>query len=812
VVNERTDPTGLSPASADAGAAAGGAETGAKGAGPGEADDLGDVRRPNLIVGLLELMFGRAENQIFGSVILLAAVVLLFAGLRVVGATPTLEFSYSGAIDGILSQLSVTGPAALLVGVATAVNVFAGALILRLATASTFRSVTDLVLGGYATAAIVDAAILFVLGSVGLFGWPELLLFHLGVFVLGAAVWWRTPGFALFEGPIRVSLRRPLAWWPLVIVLWAGPVIIQLASPAAPFMDVLPNHVAPVEHVRAFGSFATLTTSPSPIYGTSRLMLGYVGVLGTLTTVTSLHAVLAEAAFATPLLILVAMSLRRAASALFGGSASYWILLTFPLSFAFLRISDTRGTIAAFPLALFALAAVAEELRVVADRREAPSFRPDLGLTFALAGAVLIHPLIGMFAWVAVLGVLILYPTQLGPRVIPALGGSAVMSLPQIVTMAAIAAPSWIGFVLVVAGVAVAFGLAAGLALVVRALRDTEIADVLAEWSFDSAPIAGLCRVLVVVVGIGSLLRITQTHLNLDGDYPEQEFIAFARLLALCLFGAVIAIVRPQRGWILLGCAIGGATAAWATASLIGEASLTQKAIHYEVPKTIEYWIPVMLALGGAAAISAVWRLRWLSIARPLFAFLFLAVALYPYAKPVVIGPVRVDTSVIEAPLVDDITIGEHRGAESLGQALRIADVGYWSVLGYPDTRNIIDEQRQQVVDEIRSLEAQGKIGPNTQILHIASDFQQWTSVPIGVFTGAMETSVSFNPAANIHTEGGRLYPFSDLATQMATRPGYVVLEPQNFNQDEYDQVATLLKAGGYRQIWSNWQAAIYER
>ena len=102
----------------------------------------------------------------------------------------------------------------------------------------------------------------------------------------------------------RLRARRPAAWWLLVGLVWAGPLIIQLASPAAPFMDVLPNHVAPVEHVRVFGSFATLTTSPSPIYGPSRLMLGYVGLLGDLTTIANLEAILAVAAFALPLTIL----------------------------------------------------------------------------------------------------------------------------------------------------------------------------------------------------------------------------------------------------------------------------------------------------------------------------------------------------------------------------------------------------------------------------------------------------------------------------------------------------------------------------
>jgi len=734
---------------------------------------------------IVAALAGRSEEQLYGSVVLLAGCIVLLAGLDVVAVSPDWGFTYPGAWTGILSQLPVTLPAAVLVAGAAAANVAAGALLLRLAGGRPYRSITDFALGGFATAAIADAALLFVLGSLGLFGWPELLVAHAGV--AGLALARRAtsrreagrrhaPAWTVFDGPVRPRLRRPLAWWPLVLMLWSGP----------------------------------LNVSPSPIYGPSRLMLGYVATLGTLTTLTNLHAILAEAAFATPLAILLALALRRATGAMFGGSSSFWILVAFPLTFTFSRIPDTRGTVEAFPLALYALALVADELRVVANWRDDPPFRPDLALTFALAGAVLVHPLIGMFAWAAALAALILYPLQLGPRLIPALAGSAVMSLPQVLTMSAVAAPSWIGFVLLAAGLATAFAVAAAIAVTVRALRDAEIAEVLADWSFDTTWTSGFCRITVIVFGIATMLRITQTHMNFPEDWPEVQIDSFARLVGLALLGSLLALLRPQRGWILVGCAIGAAASAWATASMFGDASLTQLAIHYEVPKTVEYWIPTMLALGSAAAISAVWRLRRLGFVRPLAVFGFLLVSLYPFTQPLALGPVKVDTSLVEAPLAADIAIGEHRGAESLGLALREADLGYWDFLGYPDARNVIDEQRQQVVDEIRSLEAEGRIGPSTQILHVASDFQQWTSVPIGVFTGAIETSVSLDPIANIHTEGGRLYGFGDLDTLLRAHPGFVVLEPQNLDATQYDGVVRELTTHGYREIWSNWQAEIY--
>jgi hypothetical protein len=789
--------------------------------GPGDGDALGErwweakerggTFASDPIDRSFAFLFGRTLDLFFGSVVLLAGCVILAVGLTVVGSRWTTAFTYGGALDGILSQIGVTGPAALMVAAASAANIMTGAIVIRLTSERPFRSLSDLVLGGLVGAVIADTALLLALGSVGLFGWPELLVFHVAVVGAYAGMRWLGSDWRLIEGSLRIRLRRPVAWWPLVLALWAGPVIVQLASPASPFMDILPNHVAPVEHVRIFGSYDTLITSPSPIYGPSRLMLGWIGTLGTLATLTGLHAVLANAAFATPLAILVALALRRAAGAMFGGSAGFWVLLTFPLTFTFLRIPDTRATVLAFPLALYALSIVAEELRVIAEWRPPPSLRPDLALTFALAGTVIVHPLIGLFVYLAVAGAFVFYPVQLGPRLIPALGGALPMILGQALVMLGVDAPSWLGLAGFAAGVGVAFALAAVVAITTRMLGRTEVAAFISDWSFDTAETAGICRMALLLAATASLLRITQTHVNLIEDFPLLQIDLFSQLVLLALIGAVLAVLRPQRGWILLGWTIVAGCGVWAWASLVGVVGLSDQAIHYEVPKGVEYWLPVMLALGAAAAVSAIWRMRHIGPIKHLTLLGFLVVSLYPLTVPVSIGPVTLNTSVVEAPLADSTLIGQHRGAESLGLALREAQTGYWDFFGYPDSRNIIDEQRQQVVDEIRSLESQGRIGPSTQILHIASDFQQWTSVPIGVFTGALETSISLNPIVNIHTEGGRLLGFDSLAPQIAAHPGYIVFEPQNLNQATHDAVMGLVSGAGYREIWSNWQAIIFE-
>ncbi len=775
-------------------------------------------------------LIGRDLHAAQMSVALLVGFGFLIAGLEVVRVSPLWGFTYGGAVSGVLSQLSVTGPAAVLVAAAAAANVLAGAVVLRLLGVPAYRSLSELALSGFAAAVVLDAGVLFVLGSAGLFGWPELLALHAAVAVSYVAGRRRRP---LLAGPIRAYVSRPAAWWLLVVAVWAGPLIVQLASPAVPFMDVLPNHVAPVEHVRVFGSFSTLTTSPSPIYGPSRLMLGYVALLGQITTITNLDAVLADAAFALPLTILLALAVRRLARDLFGGSASFWVLLTFPLTFTFMRIPDSRDTVVVFPLAAWALCLIARELRGRNERlqpaephdiappassrpssRPSSTRRPDLVLAFALGGAFLVHPVIGLVAIAAAGGALILYPVRLARRLVPALGGGLVLAAPQALTMGGIDAPSWIGALFVVAGIATAFGLAfavgavadrlasvasAGTAVEAVVPDDETAPDIDSDDASDWVSTAEWGRAALVGAAIAALLVVARSHIPQPGDPASEVMIDFPHLVWLCLGGLALSALRIGRGWIVLGCGIAAGLAAWAASGLVGYADLTQQSVHYEVPKSVEYWLPVMLAIGAAAALAAVSRQRRLGLLGPLAIGVFLLLAVYPTTQP----------------LATNVQIGEHRASESLGLALREAELGYWNmgVPGvYPDPRLIIDAPRQAVVDELRSEEEAGRLGPSTRVLNIASSFQQWISVPVGVFTGAMETSISLQPELSIHTVGGRLLGFDQLDAQIASGYGYVVLEPAGLAPDLIDQVKSDLSAGGYRQIWSNSQATIYSR
>ena len=92
----------------------------------------------------------------------------------------------------------------------------------------------------------------------------------------------------------------------------------------------------------------------------------------------------------------------------------------------------------------------------------------------------------------------------------------------------------------------------------------------------------------------------------------------------------------------------------------------------------------------------------------------------------------------------------------------------------------------------------------------IASWFQEWVAVPIGAFTGAMETSISLSPELSIHTVGGRLYGFGRLVPELNSGYGYVVLQVDGLPPDVVARTKTDIAAAGYREIWSNSFAIIY--
>jgi hypothetical protein len=692
------------------------------------------------------------------------AALLLEVALR--RGDPLEGFTFGGALAGIAGQLPVTLPAAVAVSVAAAVNAVAGAVILRLARRTAFRSWSDLVLAGFAGAVVLDALLVFVLAGVGLFRPVALASILLVVCLAGLGA---RPLVAI---PLRVG-RLNLARGLLLGLVWCGPLLVALASPVVPAADVLPNHVAPAEHLRVFGSIASLASYPSPIYGASRLFLGYSALMGTLATLTGLPAALAVAAFTGPLLVISAVAMRRLAGIAFGREAEFWVLLAFPLAFTFVRLPDVRDSVVALPLAAFALALLLLPDRVRRDRAaSAPDRpnRPDWQLTAALTAATLVHPLVGVLTAVSVAVLTMADPARFARRAIPALLATAVAVVPQLAVMIGLeAAPLW--------GV-IAFGAAAVVAVLSAAVVD--LADwprIATSWATAVTIVVGGLVVAVIVVGVPAATGAAWQSFN--PAFPM-------------LFGAaVLAVLGPaptsRGGRRLLLASLAAGAGALLVVAAVPDSSLVGQSLRYEVPKAVGYWLPWACVPAAAGLLAAVARWRGPLLAGSAVVGTVLAVVLLSVGSP--------------AP---DSAQASHAVADDLAHDLRTAELAYWQA--DPDARLVVDATGDEVLAFLRGQVADGQLVSTSQLLHVAASYQESASLPIADFTGIDETTVSADATTNIFTAGGRIHPLSALPAELGAGFAYVVLEPTGLPNG----IRAAIVAVGYRSVFVNPRAEVF--
>ncbi len=679
----------------------------------------------------------------------LLAVAATLVGIRMLDGT-ILASSWSGALRGVVSQLPVTVPAALVTAGAAAVQLTAGTVLIRLARGSPYHSVADAVLAGLVGAVAISLVSLFLLGGLGWFRQPLLLAVQAVVIGLG-----------LFARPLLGSRPR-LAIGPLsaaivlVVFAWSGAILVQLASPVVPFLDVLPNHVAPAEHLRTFGDFATLTIAPSPIYGPSRMFLGYTALMGTTTTLTGLPAVLTVAAFVLPALGLIGLGMVRLATAIHGPALAWWMLLVFTLTASFARLADDRATVLVLPIVAFCL------VELIAPEG---SGRP-LVLAIGLAAAVFVHPLMGVMTVGTVAALVALKPARYATLGVPALVGGAVLALPQATTMLGIGLPSVLA-----------------LAAVPPALAGT--------WLFHKFAPARQAMVLILQVGgtfmvlssIGLAMPTLGKHLTDVSDFVlKYPILAWTVGVGLIVAGRQTLAALPA---VAFGVGFLGVSAT----TVIPFADMGVLGIGYEVAKTLHYWIPIFLAVLAAFALHALWTSPQFGLPlRAGMVGLFLVAAALP----------------IRSEVIPRLYLGEHRLSETLSIELGYVEAGYWG--GYPDSRNLVDATEVDLINRLRQEIVAGRLTASTRVLHVSFSFQQWVSTPLGVFAGIMETAASKQTEVSIHTAGGRLFPLSALESLLSERFGYVVLEPKDLPAGVRDQIV----AAGYQPIYRNTRGEIF--
>ncbi len=719
------------------------------------------------------------------------AAVLLAIGLSMEARGP-FGFDPAAAAAGVASQLGTTLPAAALVLAATGLNVAAGLVLIRVGLGRPFWTPGEALLAGFVGATLLDIVLLGALGGTGTFRWPVLVAVHGAILGIGHLARARIgpvlvatvlpPGATGCANPVGSSGPRPLPWpaamgprpgwwvltdrWPLWVVVgiaWSGLLLLQLASPVVPFVDVLPNHVAPVEHLRTFGDFASVTTTASPIYGPSRTFLGYAALLGVIDTLAMLPAALGVAAFALPGAIAVALGVHRLGMALGGGKTGAWAVLAFVLTTSFVRLPDARATVLVLPLAAWCLAEVADRVA----GREPASLRRSVLLGAGLAAAILVHPVIGALTVLSVGLVLAGWPDRTKEQLVPALLAAGVLALPQLAAMTEVALPTAVALVVIPAAIVPAW--AAARFGVVRGLL---------FW---------IGRLAVVLVAVAALVDVADVWVA--GWAALEKLLPTIPVLAWTSVAGLIIATRRVLNPVLLGALAAGVIAATAT-NLVPPEGTLQTALRFEVPKTLHYWVPVVFVLSAAIALEAAWSdPRLPAMVPPALLAVFLAVVILPLRQP---------------PLTDAYYLGERRVSETVSLQLKTAQQGYWT--GYPDTRRIVAPDGLELLGAVRAEIDAGRLRASSEVLHVARSFQQWAAVPLGVFAGVIETDVTLDAEVSIHTVGGRLHKYAELERLLAAGDPYVLLEPAGLPSDARDRVV----AAGYRSIYANLRGELF--
>ena len=351
----------------------------------------------------------------------------IVAGLMIL--PESLSFDAALAGQGILSQLSVTAPAALAVLLASAVNLAAGSVVSGALGTQRATGFAELLLGAFVGAILLDVALLYLLAGLGVFNRLLVVIVEALVLVIG----WRMR-LGVFQG-FEIPRPRISPLSLLIAVGWSAPILLQLASPVVPWADVLANHVAPVEHVRAFATLDPLTTSPSPLYGPSRLFLGYLALQGVNAVVVDMPASLVVSAYISVEVGLVGVALYRLAVTTGGRRAGIWILVTFMLIHPFARLADDRARVLALPLAAWTLIVVTRS----DGRDRSPGSQTEMRRAIqgaaALAATLLMHPVIGALTAGTVLIEAAICRRDDITRVLRVVVAGSIVALPQALVM-----------------------------------------------------------------------------------------------------------------------------------------------------------------------------------------------------------------------------------------------------------------------------------------------------------------------------------------------------------------------------------------
>ena len=667
------------------------------------------------------------------------------------------HLSWIAAIRGMSEVLRTTLWAALRIWIfwAWSAAVIAG-LILKV---DPEIDLSDAILSGAGGVWVLGYFLGVLLGPIGLFNTASLW----SLLALGT-VW-------LWYNPPRIR-RSPLTTGQKLALLAAGLLAVsmlplQLASPVAPFMDVLAVPSA-AQRVITFGVYLPFDNDPYGIWVPAAQSLGLELFLAMLGLGADLHAAagaLAQSQAMLAISVLMIFATWRLGKTLFNDTAGGVAALLLFWTCLFRRAQGVRGTVVDFALIGLGLAFFLDR----SHRR----ILIALG-AMILGAAVASYSLNGGFAMIVASAGVVFWLVEGDYRLFLAgvlcLAGATLIAVPDI----AISTGRHLPYLALIAAVA------AGIALIIVVSARIPIALQIGKRT--------ALRILnILFIGgfiFAALLRQYHERYSLFDKVAED----LPMLMLLCCVGLVAAIViswRDDRTPIPYA----GLVAVALSLGLVGEyvdvlahTPQYQLSLLWDVAiKLWDYWCPYFILFPAGFAVALAYN-RW---SRPTVFFVLMTLLIYPwFQRP---DPVDFDSL-------------EHAVAEQWGFNLYTAAEGYWA--GHADRRWTFSNDEFAVIDLLMKEVAAGRITPKTHILHIAHDTSMWSLFQFSVLTGIDDDPMEVvHDPGNLYQVGSRVRGLNDLPSVMLTHPPYILeqVPPPAALGDSPDGYESLFDSGGLR-------------
>ena len=519
---------------------------------------------------------------------------------------------------------------------------------------------------------------------------------------------------------------------------------LQLASPVAPFMDVLAVPSS-VQRIVTFGVYLPFDNAAYGVWGPAAQTPGLELFLAMLAQGGDLHAgagALAQSQAMMPICALMIFATWRLGKTLFNDTAGGIAALLLFWTCLFRRAQGVRGTAVDFALIGLGLA-------FFLDRSHR---RTLIALGAMLLGtAVASHSLNGGFAMIVASAGVSFWLVEGNYRRLMTglvcLAGMTMLALPDIAISTAHPLPYF----------ALAASIAAGIALIVfasaRIPLTSPVGNLDALRTLNVSIIAGFIFIV--------LLRQAQERFSLFHKVAED----LPLLMLFCFAGFVAAIAiswREDEAPIPYA-----ALAAVAlTLGLVGEYidalahmpqyQTTSMVMLWDVAiKLWDYWCPYFLVFPAGFAVALAYD-RW---SRPATFFVLMTLLIFPWYQ--ITDPVDYDS--VEHSITENWAFNLHTAAE-----------GYWA--GHSDRRWTFGDEERPLIKLLNDEIAAGRITTATHILHLAHDTSSWSLVQFPILTGIDDDPIEVDHHPdNLYQMGGRVRGLDELSAAMAARPPYIL-------------------------------------